>query len=136
MTEQRELSASALQIIEKKERMNAMLELAKEITAQQLREILEKNQNSSKTELIERLKDEGILKYPFLHEYIKTKSSVELKTAKGYYAHFTQSLKPDFIESKNEEKQAYFHLSEKLLETFIQIPKAIKKGENQKRGEI
>lgn len=131
MSEQRELSASALQILEKKERMNAMLGLARETTAQQLKEIVAKNPNLSKTELIERLKKEGILKYAFLHEYIKTKSSVELKTAKGYYAHYTQSLKPDFIEFKNIENQVYFHLSKKLLETFVRNPKPNKEEESQ-----
>lgn len=114
--------------LEKKQRMNAMLELARETTAQQLKEILEKNPNLNKTELIERLKKEGILKYPFLHEYVAEKFPVELKTAKGYYAHYTQSLRPDFIEGKNIENQICFHLSEKLLEAFVQIPKAKTEG--------
>jgi len=133
MAEQRELSASALQILEKKQRMDAMLHLARERTAQHLKEIVAKNPNLSKTELIERLKKEGVLKFGFLHEYVKTRFSVSLGIAKGYYAHFTQSLEPDFIEFKNEENQVCFHLSEKLLEAFVQIPKDQKEEEKPKK---
>jgi len=123
MTEQRELSASALQILEKRQRIDAMVDLAMQITSSQLKEILEKTPNLSETQLIERLNKKGILKYPFLHEYIVDRSSVELKTAKGYYAHLTQRLKPTFFEDQNEEKQPYFHLSESLLRIVIRKTK-------------
>jgi hypothetical protein len=123
MTEQRELSASALQILEKKQRIERMVDLATQITSSQLKEILEENPNLSETQLIERLKQKGILKYPFLHEYIVDRSSVELKTAKGYYAHLTQRLKPTFFEHQNGEKKTYFHLSDSLLRIVIRETK-------------
>ena len=112
-----ELSASALQIQEKAERMKAMLRLAESVTYGQIKDILEQNSTLTDKLVIEQVKELGIPKIPFLHEYIVVmhQTHVKLETAMGYYNHFSRRLHPTFIETK----KAHFHLTEFQIKELI-----------------
>lgn len=112
-----ELSASALQIMEKKERMESMRDLAEEMTINQIHEILKQKPNIMETQLVSQIKNEGIPILAFIHEYIKSKYAVSFNIAKGYFETFSEALEPSFIgfNPHGKPKPIHFHLTESTI---------------------
>lgn len=118
----KERSASAIQIEEKKERMEKMFSLAQRLTTEQIKEIKRKNPNLTPSEVVDRVKAEGIPKTAFINEYITTEASVSESIAKGYFVHLAERLKPNFIEfnpRKQDAKPTHFHLEPSLIEDLV-----------------
>lgn len=125
----KELSASALQILEKRERMDTMLILAEQITYSQIKDAQKKNSKLSDRQIIDLIQEEGIPKYGFLHEYV-IRVSVHLSTAKEYYGHFTMRLNPDFIEF-DKDRKPHFHLAEWRIGSVLNEFKAKEEKGNE-----
>lgn len=127
MNEKKELSASALQILERKERIEAMWQLARDVTREQAKKLLEKFPKHTEAQITELVKKEGIPKFPFLHEYLIAKSTVRMDTAKDYFGSLANRLNPNFFEvrDKNEPR---FHLSEEAIRSLVSELKKAPKG--------
>ena len=117
----RELSASAKQILEKRNRKFLMFELAKMITKEEIREALKNPNFQTKTE--EEIADyiiklKGIPILPFIREFINyepEKTSVKIETAKEYFNEFAYSLKPKFVIAEKHR----FHLRKVLVKELV-----------------
>jgi len=120
---EKELSASALQIKEKQQRMRDMFDYAIRLTSEQLKEIIAQNPKANDSFIIDLVKREGIPKFGFIHSYIKNIHGVSWAIAKGYYTDFSQSLKPDFVEFAKGK----FHLAERHIKEGLRIIKGAKK---------
>jgi len=132
MNNEREQSASAIQIREKKERVEKMFALAQEITKDQIRETKEKFPNMPLNAIVDRVKSLGIPISGFLHEYIANEkgSSVSFHIAQSYFDNLADRLKPDFISfnpNSSNARAIQFHLKLDLIEHLAQITQ--KKGE-------
>jgi len=113
----KELSASALQIEEKRERKDLMISLAQEETIKRIREYKKAYPNASKDSIIAHLKALGIPRKEFINEYICNigkGSSVAKDTALGYYKEERDRLRPTFFEFL-KKKKPFFHLKEITL---------------------
>lgn len=113
----KELSASALQIEEKRERKDLMMSLAEELTLEQIGEYKKAYPNASRDSVIAHLKALGIPRREFVNEYICNigkGSSVAKDTALGYYREERDRLRPRFIEFLKKNKP-FFHLNENTL---------------------
>ncbi len=120
----RELSASALQIEEKRERMLAMLNLAREFTEEVIENFVLENPQATENNTVQHVKDNPIKINAFLHEYIASfveGKSVSLNTARTYFDHYSKRIRKTFIEVSNEgAKMPYgFHLNDNLIQASI-----------------
>jgi two-component sensor histidine kinase len=132
MNNEREESASAIQIREKKARVEKMFQLAQEITKDQIREVRQKEPNAPLERIVERVQGLGIPITAFLHEYIANEkgSSVSFHIAQSYFENLAERLKPDFISfnpNSSNARAIQFHLKLDLIEHLAQITQ--KKGE-------
>lgn len=133
----KELSASAIQIAEKRERIKAMHDLAVSLTKEQVSKIKQKNPNLSASDIVKRVKQEGIPKMMFLHEYITTKYSVSLGIAESYFEHLSKRLKPNFFmfNPQNANVKTHFHIEPSIIESIAkdsELQVALKSGKMPK----
>ena len=129
----RELSASALQIEEKRERMLAMLKLARELTEEIIENFKLENPQATESDVIQCVKDNPIKINAFLHEYIASLvegKSVSLITARTYFDHYSKRIRKTFIEVSNEgAKMPYgFHLNDNLIRgSIVEVTRKLSK---------
>lgn len=122
---ERELSASALQIEERKERLTRMLDLARDETKFLIREIMNQNPKATTDDIIKQVKAKPFLINAFVREFmanIKGEQGASYKTAKDYFDTQADRLHPLFIKvraSKTGTTDNAFHLSEGMIRTCI-----------------
>lgn len=129
----KQLSASALQIQEKRERKVAMLGLAQNITQTQILKAVEDHKNANEHVILTLVQKEGIPKRAFLNEYISEIFDVKVETAQQYFREQRDRLNPMFKEFKKDRKP-FFHLASRILEPMVKNafnrgkkPKGVKK---------
>ena len=133
MSSNEQLSASALQILEKKARMKKMLDLAIRLTKEKIQKILKAKPQATKDEVVKLVEKQPIPIKPFLYEYITDTflgESVTVKTAQAYFDSYAKRLKRTFIEVRrtSQGKKIDFHLNEGfIIDTFFKVNDEAKK---------
>ena len=119
MNEQK--SASAMQVEEKRKRLNVMLDLAISVTKNELQKL---NPDLPHEQLLMMLKQKDIPIKPFLNEFImQPDCSVTMNTAISYFDSYAHSLNPIFTETK----VGHFRLNDVSLHNMIMTAKQVKK---------
>lgn len=115
----KQLSASALQIEEKRKRKIELLGLAQTTTYADIVKLVEENPKISEDATMTLIKQKGIPKKEFLNEYVNEKFDVKIETVRQYFREYRDSLRPRFVEFRKDRKR-YFHLAERILKPMVQ----------------